>query len=314
MKIRPLIRGIISYIPGLLSLFQKGKGAKGTGGTISARYCYAVWLRHLIYLHENTVNPLIIAELGPGDSLGIGLAALLTGGQKYYALDIIEHANVDQNLKVFEELIYLFKNKVAVPDPTEFPLIHPPLENYDFPEHILSDERLNHLLSKERLESIKEALVKGSSNGMEIKYIVPWYDIPEQIKGSVDLVFSQAVLEHILNLQTTYQKMHEWLKPGGIISHEIDYSAHETHTIWNGHWEYNSSLWKIIMHGRKYGINRLPHSYHINRILKTGFQIIKEIKNYDTSGYGKKFFQRKLDDFEEEDFIIRSAFIQAKKI
>jgi len=71
MKIRTLLGGIASYIPELYALFSRG-----TGGTISARYCYGVWLRHLVMAHENglSIQPDTIIELGPGDSLGIGLA------------------------------------------------------------------------------------------------------------------------------------------------------------------------------------------------------------------------------------------------
>ena len=42
-----------------------------------------------------------IAELGPGDSIGIGLAALLTGANIYYAFDIIQFASNQMNLKNF---------------------------------------------------------------------------------------------------------------------------------------------------------------------------------------------------------------------
>ena len=65
----------------------------------NSRYCYSVWLRHLSIINENGLdtNPNIVAELGPGDSIGMGLMALLTGSSKYYALDIVEKTNVKQN-------------------------------------------------------------------------------------------------------------------------------------------------------------------------------------------------------------------------
>ena len=75
MKIRIIIRGILGYFPLILKPYRKG-----TGGTSSARYCYSVWLRHLSLLKENGMHniPETIAEIGPGDSLGIGLNALIT--------------------------------------------------------------------------------------------------------------------------------------------------------------------------------------------------------------------------------------------
>lgn len=71
--IEQLIKGLLTYVPGAYKIFSH----KNTGGSDSARYCYYVWLRHLVMLYENrlSTDPKIIAELGPGDSLGLGLCA-----------------------------------------------------------------------------------------------------------------------------------------------------------------------------------------------------------------------------------------------
>ena len=73
-NIRKILGGFKSYVPGGVSIH-------GTGGTDSARYCYTIWLRHLSILYKNgfTKIPDTIAELGPGDSIGTGLAGLLSG-------------------------------------------------------------------------------------------------------------------------------------------------------------------------------------------------------------------------------------------
>jgi hypothetical protein len=78
MNLRPIADGISSYLPGSIRL------AIGTGGTDSARYCNSVWLRHLVTLSRNGLGavPRVVAELGPGDSLGIGLAALLSAQRR----------------------------------------------------------------------------------------------------------------------------------------------------------------------------------------------------------------------------------------
>jgi len=85
MKLRQLAYGIATFIPGIQSLRQKG-----TGGTDTSRYCYTIWLRHLVMAKSNGLNfhPKVVAELGPGDSLGIGLAALISGSDKYFAFDV----------------------------------------------------------------------------------------------------------------------------------------------------------------------------------------------------------------------------------
>src|SRR5215813_9347467 len=113
MDVTPVLKGIATFIPGIRNFV-----AQKTGGTDSARYCYAVWLRHLLMAYENglPLHPKVVAEIGPGDSFGIGLAALISGAEKYYALDIVDYANYERNSEVFSELVQLFKNKENIPD------------------------------------------------------------------------------------------------------------------------------------------------------------------------------------------------------
>ena len=114
MTLRQLLRGLSTYVPGIDAVVSK---LKGTGGTVSSRYCYSVWLRHLVMLEQSTGRTSFetIAELGPGDSLGIGLAGMLTGSNHYHAFDIIKFASVKQNLKIFDELVELFRNREPIP-------------------------------------------------------------------------------------------------------------------------------------------------------------------------------------------------------
>ena len=82
---RATLAGLATYVPGYEYL-------EPTGGTSSARYCYSVWLRHLVMAYDSGLlqrPPATVAELGPGDSIGIGLAALLSGARKYHALDVV---------------------------------------------------------------------------------------------------------------------------------------------------------------------------------------------------------------------------------
>ncbi len=87
-KIPPIVKGALTWVP-LLNEWRFRRGS--TGGSDSARYCYSVWLRHLALLvqHGFTVKGAQIGELGPGDSIGIGLAALISGGARYVGLDIV---------------------------------------------------------------------------------------------------------------------------------------------------------------------------------------------------------------------------------
>src|SRR5262249_222054 len=132
---RSLLIGAATYLPGLRSFT-----GRATGGTTSARYCYAVWLRHLCLLHRHLLPTTFetVVELGPGDSVGTGLAALLSGAERYIALDAVRYANRVRDLQILQELIALFQSRAPVPDQLEFPLIQPPLPSYGFPDFLTS--------------------------------------------------------------------------------------------------------------------------------------------------------------------------------
>ena len=61
--VRALLGGLASYVPGLRALIIDRRD----GGTASAAYCYAVWLKHLVLLRRAgmTEVPDSVAELGP---------------------------------------------------------------------------------------------------------------------------------------------------------------------------------------------------------------------------------------------------------
>jgi len=315
MRLRLVVRGMLGYLPGFL---DSVKNRKEKTGTISARYCYSVWLRHLVYLNESGMKsiPKKIAEIGPGASLGIGLSAVLSGVGTYFAFDIIRHSDSEKNLEVLEELILLFKNNTDIPDDSEFPNLYPKLDSYKFPKYILTENMLKNSLGAERLSKIREQIAnpgKSINSDIQINYKVPWFEDSVIQPETIDLIISQAVLEHIIDLEGAFRSMNKWLKTGGYVSHEIDYKAHETHKVWNGHWFYSKILWKIILKGRSYPINRQPHSYYIKLINDCGFSLVQEIKNTENNGYHEYSHKKKLSTYEDGDFIIKSALLQGFK-
>ncbi len=289
-----------------------------TGGTNSARYCYSAWMRHFVLAQEAhlCIWPKVVAELGPGDSLGIGLAALLSGAQKYYAFDVVEYADAAVNMGIFDELVTLFINCEPIPGPQEFPQLQPLLKSYKFPHNILTDERLGQNLNVERIQSIKESLVNpGDSKDadMEICYIVPWYnsDIIEQ--ESVDMIFSQAVLEHVEDLPHTYETFYRWLRKDGFMSHQIDFGCHHLAERWNGHLAYSDLAWKLVKGKRSYLLNRQSYSTHKRLLEQSGFEIVCEVKTSDSSGLAKEQLSPRFRQLSEEDLSTRTVHILARK-
>lgn len=261
--------------------------------------------------------PKTVAELGPGDSLGIGLAAMLCGSDKYYALDVVKFANAQRNIPVLEELIALFERREAIPDDTEFPGVHPKLDCYDFPHEILGENMLAASLHKQRLEKIAQALRMDSPDSrdpdIEISYFAPWYD-PEIVAAeSVDFAFSQAVMEHVEDLDLAYGALSRWLKPGAIMSHEIDFCSHSMTKNWNGHWILSDLSWKIIKGARTYLLNRQPHSHHLKLLEKYRFDLTLDICARMESQIPRDLVLARRNDFSGDDPEIKSAFVQSVK-
>jgi hypothetical protein len=259
-------------------------------------------------------NPKIVAELGPGDSLGIGLSALISGCDKYFAFDVVEHANVERNLKIFDEIVELFRKMENIPDANEFPKVKPYLESYDFPKDILNNDRLATSLEKKRIDRIRNSIADFNANNSMIKYKVPWDGDSSLEKNSIDMIYSQAVLEHVDYLCEAYKSMRLWLKPSGYISHQIDFKCHGTADEWNGHWGYSDFVWKLIRGGRAYLLNREPHSTHISILSAEGYKIVCDMKFKSDSRLTLDDLAIKFKDISNDDLTTSGAFIQAVKI
>lgn len=274
VRFRALAKGLATFVPGLRQL-----ACRQSGGTISARYCYSVWLRHLVKAGEANLPtaPASVAELGPGDSFGIGLAAMLSGVDRYYALDARPHAEVTRNLAVLDALHELFARRAPIPDETEFPFVRPSLSNYAFPAQLLTEERLARALAPERVAAIRHELRgQPQSAGVAITYAAPWSAAGVIRPQAVDLIVSQAVLEHVEDVLGTYRALHQWLRPAGFMSHAIDFKSHGLTRDWNGHWTVGAAAWKLLRGRRPYLINRLSHSAHVRALRQAGFRVVAE--------------------------------------
>ena len=139
MRFGPVARGLLSYVPALNDVLPSKTG----GHTDSASYCYGVWMKHLTLLHANgfPAIPQTIAELGPGESLGVGLCGLLSGSSHYVGLDVIAHSNPERNQLILNDLIKLFLQRAPNPD-KGWPEFSSYLDERLFPGHILTEQAL----------------------------------------------------------------------------------------------------------------------------------------------------------------------------
>jgi hypothetical protein len=310
--IRAAAKGLLTFLPGMRGMLSE----KGTGGTNSASYCYGVWLKHLTLLSQNGMRaiPSTLAELGPGDSLGVGLAAMLCGVNRYYALDVVMHSNTDVNLKIFDELVRLFKARAARPT-KGWPDFDEYLDSTLFPSHILTDRVLVESLSENRLKTIRDAIQRLPSHGAHqtIRYMVPWSDAKVIERETVDLVLSHSALEHVVDLEQTYQALYSWLKPKGMMSHQIDFQSHGISKQWNGYRKYSEMMWKVVMGKRTFLINRQPHSVHIDLMKKNGFTIAWNLTQHRKDGILRSELSKYWRTISDEDLTCSGAFVVAMK-
>ncbi len=310
MKIRQILHGLATLIPGVVPIF-----GRGGGGTKSARYCYSVWLRHLVATFESGLwnNPQSVAELGPGDSLGVGLAALVSGVETYDAFDVVKHAQVKRNEATLDEIIVLFRQRAGIPGEEELPEVKPRLASYAFPGHILTEVHLAAALDQARLDRIRESVRHPNVPGSMIAYRTCYFDESAIERDSIDLLFSQAVLEHVDDLLGAYRAMRLWLKPGGVISHEIDFRCHKTAHDWNGHWGYSDRIWALIRGKRSYLLNREPCSRHLQLMADNGFEVAGSDREKIASCLAKAALAPRFRQLSEDDLTTCTAHLLGVK-
>jgi hypothetical protein len=310
-NIKAILEGGMSLLPGSARLFRKG-----TRGTDSARYCYSVWMRHLVRTHAHRCAPLngIVVELGPGDSLGVGLASLLSGARRYVAVDVVRHADAERNIQVFEELISLFATRVPIPNSKEFPGIKPRLDDHRFPSAILDAEWMGRTLDSKRLQAIARSLRGAAEADPPVKYVDPSRAGTTITEGSVDMLFSQAVLEHIDDLAGVYRTCFAWLKRNGLMSHQIDFKSHGSSHAWNGHWVYPDPVWRLIRGNRPYLINREPCSTHLRHLAESGFEVVAEERTALSSRLRREQLAARFRRMSDDDLTTAGVFVVARRM
>jgi hypothetical protein len=312
-NIKAILEGGLSLLPGCGRLFQKG-----TGGTDSARYCYSVWLRHLVMMKNFKKNAGgclgTVVEIGPGDSVGTGLAALLSGASRYIAVDVVRHANALQNIRVFEELVSLFTNRAPIPSNREFTEVKPHIDDLRFPASMLDDGWMERNLDSNRLQAIIDCLRGAAKENPLFQYVDPAAASSVIAADSVDILFSQAVLEHVEDMQNVYRAGQIWLRPGGLVSHQIDFRSHGSSREWNGHWVYPDVVWRLIRGNRPYLLNREPCSTHLRLFTENGFQIVVEERLQLSTRLRRSQLATRFRKMPEQDLTTAGLYVVGQKV
>lgn len=312
MNPRLLIGGLKSYLPLPTTKY------KGTGGTLTGRYCYSVWLRHrsLIARYVKGFSARKMVELGPGDSIGLGLAALLSEIDSYVGLDVLEHATAEVNLRVFDELVVLFRQQAPIPDHHEFPRLQPRLSSYAFPSEVMDPLILRERLSAENLTRLRKAIESPDEGDPAIQYRTPWTTASVK-PGWADLVISHGALQDMDHtskkddLRANLESMVNWLKPGGVMSHHIELSC-PGGAAWNHHWTYSDTAWAIVRGRRPYYKNRVPLSEYLSLLEALNCKVMG-VERVERDGLGRHQVAPRFRDLPEQDFHCAAALVVVVK-
>jgi hypothetical protein len=127
------------------------------------------------------------------------------------------------------------------------------------------------------------------------------------------MIFSQAVLEHVDDLHATYRRMHEWLAAGGVVSHEIDFTSHGFARTWDGHWTHSDFAWRAIRGKRRFAINRVPLSTHLDLLEAAGFRVVHVHRVPATPMIRRDELAPRFRSLSDDDLTTCSAVVQAVK-
>jgi hypothetical protein len=301
-RLRPLVKGALSfYVPSLRTFHQPLPAS-----TATAEYCYSMFLRHLSYVTPlRPTMPAVVAEFGPGSSIGMGLAALIAGARTYYGLDIVDHTDRQRNLEIFDRLAALFRAQTPIPadgvNADTFPLP----ASWAFPDALAADAQA--LFSDARLAAIRADLADGAERFVRMR--APWTSRSLTDAGGVDWIMSQSVLMYVDDPAAVIDNFKLWLAPDGVMTHEIDYTCSALTRHWNGHWALSDLTMRMMRGRRPHLLNRLPHSAYVRLFEERGYRIAVERRDRRDPALPARRFAAEFRDMSAGDQETAEGFL-----
>jgi SAM-dependent methyltransferase len=285
MRTKPILTGLLSWIPGAYSRFNQGPNPS------TPELCYGIGFKHLCLMQaQGAALPRKLAELGPGRSVGTGVLMLLLGAEHYVGLDVVPFAQPGEQVEAWlDSIVALLRRRTALPNADGFPSLRPYLDQAGFPL-LMTDDGLRAALDPARIAAVRACLANlqvnrpGRADGLCMEYRVPWENLTRDLHETMDAIFSHTVMQHVPDPGAAYRHMADMLRPGGYTSHQINYGCHGMSGAWNGHWAYPNWLWKLALGRKPFLINRLPHSAHLNLVQQAGLELKAALTSTRTDG------------------------------
>jgi SAM-dependent methyltransferase len=260
---KQIFLGLISYIPLLHKNLAKIKSFK-TGGTNNADYCISVFFKHA-FLNNNDSLSMIdkdICEVGPGDSIGVGICALIFGAKSYTAFDSYKFMDNALNIDVFNKITQSLLQRNFQKSVELIKSINPKILtiNDNLIIRLLSNSEINN---EARINYIKWSIENINQVDSCLHYFVgDWDQLPTS--KYFDVIICQSVFEYFQNMSVSLKALKNFLKPNGIISTQIDYRGLQFSDEWYSHWGYPDYIWNLIKGKRPMVVNRLRHSQYLD--------------------------------------------------
>ena len=201
-------------------------------------YVYSVVQEHIQRINPSHVKDLYVLEIGPGDTL---LSALV-----HYAMG-------------FKSTILVDADSFARTD----------FEPYDLMIHYLEKQGYD-LSSVKGISTLDELLQR-----IRARYLTYGLDSLKEIPdASVDIIWSQAVLEHIRisEFDEYLSQMHRVLKPNGLCSHRVDLKDHLGGALNN--LRFSRKVWESDFFSQSgFYTNRIRYTDMLERFRVAGFDI-----------------------------------------
>jgi SAM-dependent methyltransferase len=238
-------------------------------------YALGVFNKHMISSGLSGRSGLVGLEMGPGDSVGSALAARAAGFSMFYLVDTGAYANSD---------------------PETYRAMSRNWRGRGMPAVDIDDANSLH----DVLESCNATYL---TNGLQ-----SYREIPA---ASVDLIFSQAVLEHVRrdDFPQVAAEMRRILKPDGVASHQVDLQDHLGGGLNN--MRIASRWWETEFMARSgFYTNRIRFGEMCREFEHAGFDVeVKSVVRWDTVPLPPRNLAAEFRHFSDDDLLVSSFHV-----
>jgi SAM-dependent methyltransferase len=271
--VKILLKVVLSRLPfGYWTLHRLG--AFRHGAMHEPRYAVEIVTRHINRLEAyRPFKGATCLELGPGDSLASILIAHALGASQTILVDSGNFVSTDMAVyrAIASELNGL---------------------GYSLPD-IQSVKSTDELLSMFDAQYLTEGLAS----------------LKALATGSVDIIWSQAVLEHVRvgEVGETFAEFERILRPRGAMSHRIDFKDHLGGSLNN--MRFSSRLWESeFMASSGFYTNRLKYSQMIALLEGAGFSVEPvKVDRWTTMPLSRRKLAPEYRELKEDDLLIKGC-------